>query len=69
MLLHLDLTKILFLDIETVPQLANYSEMDDETRISGMTRQGSFLSKNKPERKSMNEQASMLSSERLSAFR
>lgn len=32
MLLHLDLTKILFLDIETVPQLADYAEADDEMR-------------------------------------
>jgi len=32
MLLSLDLTKILFLDIETVPQLANYSELDEESR-------------------------------------
>ena len=31
MLLHLDLTKILFLDIETVPQVANYQELDEVT--------------------------------------
>lgn len=30
MLLDLDLSKILFLDIETVPQLANYAELDEE---------------------------------------
>ncbi|MGB0918144.1 MAG: ribonuclease H-like domain-containing protein [Flavobacteriales bacterium] len=31
MLLNLDLTKILFLDIETVPQLADYKSLDDTT--------------------------------------
>ena len=31
MLLNLDLTKILFLDIETVPQLADYKGLDDKT--------------------------------------
>ena len=31
MLLHLDLTKILFLDIETVPQLADYKSLDEPT--------------------------------------
>lgn len=31
MLLHLDLTKVLFLDIETVPQLADYKNLDETT--------------------------------------
>jgi len=31
MLLHLDLTKILFLDIETVPQFSDYKELDETT--------------------------------------
>ncbi|MBI1287302.1 MAG: 3'-5' exonuclease [Flavobacteriales bacterium] len=31
MLLDLDLSKILFLDIETVPQLADYGQLDEET--------------------------------------
>ena len=31
MLLNLDLTKILFLDIETVPQVASYGELDETT--------------------------------------
>lgn len=31
MLLDLDLSKILFLDIETVPQLADYNQLDEET--------------------------------------
>ena len=31
MLLHLDLTKVLFLDIETVPQLADYKSLDETT--------------------------------------
>lgn len=31
MLLNLDLTKILFLDIETVPQVAGYNALDEET--------------------------------------
>ncbi len=32
MLKHLDLTKILFLDIETVPQVAHYTDLDDTAR-------------------------------------
>lgn len=31
MLLDLDLSKILFLDIETVPQMADYGQLDEET--------------------------------------
>ncbi|MFT6211647.1 MAG: hypothetical protein ACJATE_002288 [Bacteroidia bacterium] len=31
MLLHLDLTKILFLDIETVPQFSDYKKLDETT--------------------------------------
>ena len=31
MLHNLDLTKILFLDIETVPQVSNYSELPEDT--------------------------------------
>ena len=33
MLLNIDLTKILFLDIETVPQVADYSKLDDTTAM------------------------------------
>jgi predicted PolB exonuclease-like 3'-5' exonuclease len=45
MLLHLDLTKILFLDIETVPQLADYKALD-KTTASLWDDKASKISKN-----------------------
>jgi 3'-5' exonuclease len=56
MLLELDLTKVLFLDIETVPQLATYEQLD-ETTASLWNDKASKLSKNESTGEEMYERA------------
>ena len=56
MLLNLDLTKILFLDIETVPQLADYKGLDDKTASLWDDKAGK-LSKNESTGEEMYERA------------
>lgn len=56
MLLHLDLTKILFLDIETVPQFPDYEKLD-ETTASLWNDKASKLSRNEQTGEEMYERA------------